>query len=195
VVELLIPFLQGKGCRMPVAVIEEIYHAYSLGRGKQDSFWAACGIAGEAGSLDAEYLERHQLTEGLREFLTGLRRRGHRICCLSNDLAAWSQWLRERHGLTATIEAWTISGEVGCRKPNAEIYRAMLDAMKAVPADCVFLDDRPRNLDAANKLGMRTFLFGLGDKPQDSGSHVLVSSFADALKEIDRFASRECGNR
>lgn len=193
--ELLIPFLQERGCRLPISAIEEIYHAYSLGRGSQDSFWAACGVAGESGTLDADYLERHQLTDGLREFLAGLRRRGHRICCLSNDLAAWSQWLRKRHHLTEAIESWTISGEVGCRKPDAGIYQAMLSVMNVDPMNCVFFDDRPRNLETATKLGMRTFLFGPGGKPQDSASHVWVPNFLEAMKEIDRFDSQECGNK
>ncbi len=193
--ELLIPFLREKGCRLPIAAIEEVYHAHSLGRGEHDSLWTACGIAGNAESLDAEYLGRHRLTEGLKEFLAGLRRRGLRVSCLSNDIAGWSRWLREKHALTGAIESWTISAEVGCRKPDAGIYQAMLSVMKVDPVDCLFLDDRPRNLETAKNLGMRTLLFGPGGKPSDSGSHVWVSSFAEAMREIDGFAAQERGNK
>ncbi len=47
-----------------------------------------------------------------------------------------------------------ISGEVGLRKPQPEIYLLAAERLKAEPADCVFVDDFQINADGATAVGM-----------------------------------------
>lgn len=47
-----------------------------------------------------------------------------------------------------------ISGEVGMRKPDPEIFHHTLDLIGLPAADCVFVDDIPTNVQAAVGLGM-----------------------------------------
>ena len=44
------------------------------------------------------------------------------------------------------------------RKPDTEIYTAMLDLIQLDAADCVFVDDTPHNLPPAEQLGMTVVL-------------------------------------
>ena len=48
-----------------------------------------------------------------------------------------------------------ISGEVGLRKPQPEIYLLAAERLKAEPAECVFVDDFKVNADGAVAVGMR----------------------------------------
>ena len=47
---------------------------------------------------------------------------------------------------------------VGIRKPDERIYRLALDLMHRAPEECCFIDDRPVNVEAAAKVGLRTIL-------------------------------------
>jgi putative hydrolase of the HAD superfamily len=52
-----------------------------------------------------------------------------------------------------------ISAEIGVMKPDAAAYQTML-AMLAIPADvCVFIDDQPANVEAAQALGLHGIVF------------------------------------
>src|SRR5246500_5336963 len=48
------------------------------------------------------------------------------------------------------------SAKIGLRKPDARIYRMMIDALKVDPAKCVYLDDLGVNLKPAREIGMTT---------------------------------------
>jgi putative hydrolase of the HAD superfamily len=48
-----------------------------------------------------------------------------------------------------------ISGEIGLRKPEPEIYLLAAERVKAEPAECVFVDDFKVNAEGAVAVGMR----------------------------------------
>lgn len=78
------------------------------------------------------------------------KERGIRTGLLSNS---WGNDYPE-HLFDGMFDVLVISGEVGMRKPDPEIYRFTLDRM-GLPADeCVFVDDLLPNVHAARALGM-----------------------------------------
>lgn len=84
--------------------------------------------------------------------LRELRRRGVRMAVVSD---AWSG-LPDLHaalGLGGFFEAYAISAELGCNKPDPRMYRHASDALGLAPADCLFLDDDPELVSAAIALG------------------------------------------
>lgn len=56
--------------------------------------------------------------------------------------------------LRELFDAVIVSGEVGLRKPDPEIYRLGAREIGVEPAECVFVDDLPGNLVPATTLGM-----------------------------------------
>ena len=72
------------------------------------------------------------------------------------------------------------AGDLGLRKPSAAIYQVVIERLAARPQDIVFVDDRPRNLDAAAMLGFRTVLLDVrGDMP--AHPHRNIRRLADLL--------------
>jgi HAD superfamily hydrolase (TIGR01509 family) len=159
VAELLVPFV-GKHGRTDLSAeaIDRDYVEASLGRMDTDAFWQRMGVDP---SLEDAYLAGHRLIEGTLDWLPQLKQRYGRVACLSNDVASWSLKLRQRFGLEGWIDHWFISGDLGLRKPSAEIYRLAADRLGVRPQDVVFVDDRPRNLDAAKAVGFNTVLFDI----------------------------------
>jgi putative hydrolase of the HAD superfamily len=54
------------------------------------------------------------------------------------------------------------------RKPSPEIYRRTIERLGVDAGDITFVDDRPRNLEAARTLGIRTVLFDTGGTAPDT---------------------------
>ena len=175
---LLFPFIVEKGGCRDVQEILRLYNAASSGRISSAEFWTSAGVDP---ALEDEYLLRHRLSEGLTEFLDITRSSGTELWCLSNDVSEWSRKLRERFGLERYFRGFVISGDVGTCKPDATIYRRLLKESGFRAVDAVFVDDRLRNIEAANALGIRGVLFK--PEPGDTQGHgyPVVNSFAELL--------------
>ena len=81
------------------------------------------------------------------------RRAGLRTAMLSNS---WGEDRYDRSQLEALFDTWVISGEVGVRKPDPEIYALAVERIGLPANECVFVDDLPGNLKPARALGMAT---------------------------------------
>ncbi|MBI4017315.1 MAG: HAD family hydrolase, partial [Candidatus Aenigmarchaeota archaeon] len=64
--------------------------------------------------------------------------------------------LLKRFGIQDYFEAAVISGEARVAKPDKKIYELVLKRLGVNARECVFVDDRLQNLEAAKKLGFTT---------------------------------------
>jgi len=156
--QLLIPLGRIRGTRLTDAEIIDIYRLASRGKFSAAELWRHLAITGDPAELDEMYLSDHELVPGIVDLLQDLRGQGVEMGCISNDLAEWSRALRERHGLDGIITHWTVSGEVGTRKPEYAIYESFLRSSGLAANACVFVDDRRANIAAAAELGFLTVL-------------------------------------
>jgi putative hydrolase of the HAD superfamily len=78
------------------------------------------------------------------------RRAGLRTGLLSNS------WGNEypREGWDEMFDAIVISGEVGMRKPEPEIFAHVLDLLGVAAGETVFVDDLAHNVRAAEEIGL-----------------------------------------
>lgn len=124
--------------------------------------------------------------EGIREsieVLEELRGRGYPLYALTNWSAETFPAARERYGFLDWFDHIVVSGELGLIKPDREIYEELVRRTGLDPATTVFVDDRPENVEAAEKLGFTGILFEepgelrgemvrLGLLPEDAGRTV-----------------------
>ena len=93
--------------------------------------------------------------------LKDLKERGYNIYYLSN----WSRWgveiLRENNKLDflSLFDGGLFSYEVGVKKPDRKIYDAFLKKFKINPKEAIFVDNKKKNIDAAEKFGIKGVLF------------------------------------
>jgi epoxide hydrolase-like predicted phosphatase len=78
------------------------------------------------------------------------RQRGLKTALLSNS---WGMDY-PRDGWDELFDVTVISGEVGMRKPDAEIYLLCAQRLGLPPEQCVFVDDLPPNVRGAAAVGM-----------------------------------------
>lgn len=90
-----------------------------------------------------------------------LRRLGGRypLYLLSDTNEIHFGYVRERVGTLALFDEFIVSYQVGAMKPDPRIYGEAL-RRSGLPAEaCVFVDDRPENVEGARRVGIRAVRF------------------------------------
>ena len=84
-----------------------------------------------------------------------MKEQGYRIYLLSN----YSELLFQQHTKNASflqyIDGKVVSYQVHIGKPDPEIYRCLLEKFQIRPEESIFFDDRKKNIEAAEKLGIQ----------------------------------------
>lgn len=104
-----------------------------------------------------------------------LRAAGIRIGLLSNLPSPLARALRAAPGFLDHFDQVTFSCEVGVIKPQPEIYRHAMEGLQIAPADGLFIDDRPENIQGARAVGLSVELFATWEDfcNRDLASHGL----------------------
>lgn len=79
----------------------------------------------------------------------------HLMATLNNESRELNLHRIETFGLRDRFAAFFSSGFLGVKKPDKAIYRTALDVTQRRPEECLFIDDRPLNLEAAEELGIQ----------------------------------------
>jgi HAD superfamily hydrolase (TIGR01509 family) len=93
-----------------------------------------------------------ELFDDVAPTLKALRSRGIRMAVVSD---AWPNLphLHADLGIHEYFEAYAISAELGCRKPDPRMYHHASNALALDPGECLFVDDHADLVAAAIKLG------------------------------------------
>jgi putative hydrolase of the HAD superfamily len=79
------------------------------------------------------------------------KRAGVRTGLVSNS---WGRHAYDRSNWDALFDVTVISGELGVRKPDPEIYDHAVELLGVPPEQTAFVDDLEQNLEPARRLGM-----------------------------------------
>ncbi len=129
-----------------------------------------------------EFLGKLAMDKDLYEYLTFLKGAGINRGILSNMPREWWRYFSKKFSLVEYFDPVVLSGEVGMRKPDKEIYFEF-EKRSGIPLErSLFIDDRLSNLETASNLGIKTVHFkkdkgkgyGNGFKPD-----LQVGSFAE----------------
>lgn len=96
------------------------------------------------------------------DLLKELRAKAYRLILLSNtnpfmmDWALSSKFDGKGSSLNNYFDALYLSYRLGIMKPAPDFFRQVLDNENILPEETLFVDDGPRNVEAAGKLGFMT---------------------------------------
>jgi FMN hydrolase / 5-amino-6-(5-phospho-D-ribitylamino)uracil phosphatase len=102
--------------------------------------------------------EAYTWIDGIPELLEELGPRGVRMHALSN-YPEWYQVVEERLQLSRYVSLSFISCRTGVRKPAPEAFLNACAQLEVAPADCVLIDDRVKNCEAAMAVGLQSLHF------------------------------------
>lgn len=94
-----------------------------------------------------------------------LSQSGFQIAIVSNMPSDIREYLRHLPWMPE-FHQYTYSCEIKTVKPSAEIYLYCLEQLKIRPQEALFLDDRQMNVDAAQQLGIDSYVFTTAEELQ-----------------------------
>ena len=95
--------------------------------------------------------------------IKNLKKQGYRMVLLSNTnpyVSAWTdseEFSGDGHPIGDYFDAMYRSYEVKYMKPDENFFRYVIAAEKALPEECLFIDDGARNCCAASEVGLFTY--------------------------------------
>jgi len=99
----------------------------------------------------------YRYLDGIEDLLCRLQKK-NRLATLSN-YPIWYQRLEKKLRLSQYMEEMFVSYQLGVRKPDQRAYLIPAKRMGVEPAQCIFVDDRKSNCDAATSVGMQAIHF------------------------------------
>jgi hypothetical protein len=108
--------------------------------------------------LPKQLVETHETTKMLKIFQACCKQDASRVCILSNwDKSSIPLLKAKFPQIFAKIKNNQIifSGELGCKKPDADIYRLAASKIGVNPCRCVLVDDQAVNVAAARSCGWK----------------------------------------
>lgn len=104
-------------------------------------------------------------------WLCELKERGYKLYVLSNYAKKTYEKTYEKLKFLHFFDGKVFSFDCKYIKPEEDIYQELLNRYGLEAGECVFIDDRPENIDAAEKIGIKGIVF---------------DSYDNASKELDK---------
>ena len=113
----------------------------------------------EFSNMSEIFGNRWILNEKLLNFIREEKQNGSKIAVLSNVAQySFDRFFGEEEQAELFDEV-VLSGNEGVSKPDARIFEIACEKLGENPENCVFVDDSPENILAAEKLGMHGIVY------------------------------------
>lgn len=178
-----VPYVQQT---FPNVSAEEIYESWfraNVGEISSIDVWKTIGFQGDLERIEKAYLDTIELADGFIDFVEKAKTK-YKLAILSNDSSRWSRYLREKFDINRYFDVISVSGDLKIKKPDEKIFLHTIEALGVNAEECIYVDDRRRNLGAANKVGMNPILF---NSRNVSCECISVHSFDELAQEIQLF--------
>lgn len=127
-----------------------------------ERFSGSIGLTWNYAEWITNWADVYTLNQYGRSLFLDLNRKRHRVAILSNlaeyNVTAIEQKFPDFFSVTQNT---FFSFELGLHKPDPRIYKAVCQALRVGPAQCLFLDDDAENVEGAQAIGMQAHQFSV----------------------------------
>lgn len=114
----------------------------------------------EAMHIYEEYMDNRKCTRGMVELIQTLKEQGYKLYVLSNfSTDFWSVIEKSKLDFFKLFDGVFVSSFYQAVKPEREIFELFLTKYKLQAEECVFVDDKAENVEAAIRQGFKGFHF------------------------------------
>ena len=100
---------------------------------------------------------------GMSDWIHELKAQGYKLYGLSNWSHETFPLVKDKYEVFRQLDGIVMSGYELVAKPDRRIYERLLERYGLKAEECVFIDDRKENVDAAAAKGIATFHFDRND--------------------------------
>jgi len=130
--------------------------AFERGELDEDEFWRRFfkdRRAVDVQGLRQTLMEAYAFEPGMEALLGELQAKGYRMHTMTN-YPSWWRLIEDKLELSRYVQWSFVSCQQGLRKPQAAAYTRAAELAGAAPTQCLFIDDRESNCEAARGVGM-----------------------------------------
>ena len=96
---------------------------------------------------------------GMEELVRDYKQRGYGVWGLTNWSAETLPLVRDDYPVFKLLDGYVVSGQEKVVKPDARLYRILLERFGLKAEECVFIDDNPANTAGAEAVGIHGIVF------------------------------------
>ncbi|MBI4739210.1 HAD family phosphatase [Candidatus Woesearchaeota archaeon] len=132
---------------------------YKFARGEidEETFWrrflAELGVKEDYKQLSKRIYNSFEAMPATLDLLKELKRH-YRLAILSNSSREWGDYCVKKYLFNKLFDAIILSCNEGITKPAPDIFLIAAERLGVTTAECVFIDDKQTNVDAARSVGM-----------------------------------------
>lgn len=154
----------GRNLQETRTIGRKLVHKFEVGSISEDKFWK--DLAEKLGS-NKNYVKKIWLgtfkknlcvRKSVIKLAADLKRHGYKVAILSNAIKLHYDHIH-RKNVYQLFSPVVLSFEVGMKKPRKNIYRLVAKKMRLKPEECIFIDDKEKNVKAAEEVGMHGIVF------------------------------------
>ena len=144
---------------------KKFWHLFRNGKITEDEFWRMFLTEANVENPEEKVEEakriwrKHQKAHECMLSLIKTLKRKYRVVALTNLSKEWYEFKVRKFNLLNYFDFIVSSGHFGKDKSGKEIYLHTLKRLNIPPEECLFIDDRERNVKIARDIGMRAILF------------------------------------
>lgn len=154
----LIPYVHRNFPGLAEDHINTVWKEAAYGRISSEEFFRILGYRNNVQDIEKEYLDTIEIDEEFLRIANYMKDKS-KLVLLSNDIKEWNYYLRDKFCLNEIFHQIVISGDHGTIKPDIKLFQMILEYNRVQASDCIYIDDREKNLIAAEQLGIKTILF------------------------------------
>jgi len=98
------------------------------------------------------------LNPEIEELISSLKNK-YRLLCLSNTNSWHFEYCMQKFHVLKLFDSFILSYEVGKTKPDSTIFEEAIKKAATLPDECVYIDDVPKFVETASKLGINGIHF------------------------------------
>lgn len=158
--------LLGRSYESVKVAVENALPRYQTGKINKAEF---CNLIASELKIDApiskwgkiwgtSYIKHVRVDKEIIFLVKKLKKAGYKLAVLSNTEPPHAKFNRKNKRFK-DFSTVILSCEVGLRKPDKKIYELTLTKLNLKASECIFIDDEPRYIAAASKLGINSILY------------------------------------
>lgn len=97
--------------------------------------------------------------EGMRELVSYIKEKYGVKCFVLSDISHYFADNSHRVPILSLVDGCVFSANVGATKPDRRIYEHLIEKYRLDPAETVFIDDKPGNIEGAAAVGIKGYVF------------------------------------
>lgn len=158
-----------KRCGLGYDFVKSKYNVFEAqfitNRISKKEFYARLAHSLDVSAKDVEHAwnvkyfqQKPKLNRKVVKIVKTLKRSGYKLALLSNVFPYRDTILKKR-GCYKFFPYVILSSKVKLKKPDKKIYEYAIKKLKVKANECLFVDDREKNINGAKKVGMKAILF------------------------------------